>query len=442
MKPIKKIFDINAHIDNIICTINPEGDTTCALVSFNNLDYGIITAVKFNATGYNAFGDIVQINGKDKFFLIIQDIKIEKNALAKDIIIRLPHRDIRKIYLEECQICYEDGSVITYEGKNEQCIDTEEFEGSEGEERENFEALRDVVSSEIKYLPKETENGWLCGCGRYNIGDSLVCPVCNISKEVIFKISDPHFIEDAREKHKQNESERQEKASIEAKQKEKKKRKIILLTGLGVIVAIVLAIFIGHAIILSGRTTYPSAEKMKSSLQGTYTYYDSLGNASKQIIISGNTLTYRYRYTDDWTLTINEWDYRNGIIRTFEDLIVTKDGYIEDDGAIYRKGGYMSKPNSSTESGYSVLQITVDKVTSNSSYVICTGSVKNTGTKSYKFIKVKGSFKDSDGNVIDTDWTYAAGSEGLAPGESTTFRLSVPKNSKINSCTVSLLEYD
>lgn len=88
------------------------------------------------------------------------------------------------------------------------------------------------------------------------------------------------------------------------------------------------------------------------------------------------------------------------------------------------------------------MDISADSITSNSGYTICSGSVKNNGTKTYKFIQLKGAFKDSNGNVVDTDWTYAAGSEGLAPGESTTFRLSVNKNSDIDSCYVSLLDYD
>ena len=96
----------------------------------------------------------------------------------------------------------------------------------------------------------------------------------------------------------------------------------------------------------------------------------------------------------------------------------------------------------SYESADSVLQISDTKVSSNSSYTICTGTLKNTGKKTYKFVEVKGSFKDSSGNVLDTDWTYAVGSEGLSPGESTTFRMSIDKNFKVTSCSVSLLDYD
>jgi DNA repair exonuclease SbcCD ATPase subunit len=76
---------------------------------------------------------------------------------------------------------------------------------------------------------------------------------------------------------------------------------------------------------------------------------------------------------------------------------------------------------------------------SNSSYTVCEGTLKNSGTKSYEFIKIKGSFEDANGNVVDTDWTYAVGSEGLSGGETTTFRLSVKKNTDIKSCKLSFV---
>lgn len=92
------------------------------------------------------------------------------------------------------------------------------------------------------------------------------------------------------------------------------------------------------------------------------------------------------------------------------------------------------------ETERTALKILNVSVTSNSSYTIFTGTVTNNGEKSYDFVEVKGSFKDSSGTVLDTDWTYAVGSEGLDPGESTTFRLSVQKNSKITDCSVSFMD--
>lgn len=447
MRPARITTDTNAHIENLRCSINVEEDASRAVISFDNLGYGTITAIKLNATGYNSFGDIVPVNGKDSFFIIVQDIKIEKNAPAMNLKAQLPSRDMRTLALEECQICYAGGSIVTYAGRNELEIETEEFEDFTDNEREILAAIQDTVASEIKYLPKAIEDGWLCGCGRFNTDNCDHCTACGTGKELMFKISNPAFVAAACEKHKQNEIERQECARTAARQKEAEQKKRNLLIALGIVAAIVLAIFIGRTAVRSGRKTYPSAKEMKAALQGSYTCYDSLGNASRQIVISGDKLIYRYRYTDDMDVTIKEWDYKGGKIITFKDLIVTREGDIKDGDSLFKKGGYLSKsnstiPNYSYENGYSVLQITVDRVTSNAGYTICTGSVKNTGNKTYKFIEVKGSFQDASGNVIDTDWTYAAGSEGLAPDESTTFRLSVLKNSKIVSCSVRLLDFD
>jgi hypothetical protein len=89
-----------------------------------------------------------------------------------------------------------------------------------------------------------------------------------------------------------------------------------------------------------------------------------------------------------------------------------------------------------------VLKFSDIEITHNSSYTVCTGTITNNGRKIYSFVEVKGKFKDSSGTVLDTDWTYAVGSEGLAPGESTTFRISVDKNRNITKCTMEILDYE
>ena len=76
-----------------------------------------------------------------------------------------------------------------------------------------------------------------------------------------------------------------------------------------------------------------------------------------------------------------------------------------------------------------------------SSYVTAEGSVTNRGDRTYRFIRVKGSFTNRSGDVVDTDWTYACGDEGLAPGETTSFHLSAPTGSNIEDCSVRLLDY-
>lgn len=88
------------------------------------------------------------------------------------------------------------------------------------------------------------------------------------------------------------------------------------------------------------------------------------------------------------------------------------------------------------------LKITNVSVYSNSASTYCTGTITNNGDESFEFVKVKGAFKDSSGNTIETGDTYAVGSEGLAPGESTTFKIYCEKNSKVKSCDVTVYDYD
>ena len=80
-------------------------------------------------------------------------------------------------------------------------------------------------------------------------------------------------------------------------------------------------------------------------------------------------------------------------------------------------------------------------ITHNSSYTVCTGTITNNGRKTYSFVEVKGKFKDSSEKIIDTNWTYAVGSEELAPGESATFKILVAKNPNIVECALEILDY-
>lgn len=86
------------------------------------------------------------------------------------------------------------------------------------------------------------------------------------------------------------------------------------------------------------------------------------------------------------------------------------------------------------------LDVTDVEIEHTSSYTIATGKVTNTGKEySLRYIKVKGAFKNKAGETMDTDWTYVVGGEYLAPGESSSFRLSVPRDYNITDCTVTVM---
>lgn len=78
-----------------------------------------------------------------------------------------------------------------------------------------------------------------------------------------------------------------------------------------------------------------------------------------------------------------------------------------------------------------------------SSTMYCTGTIKNTGSNSFEFVEVKASFKDWQGNTVETGWSYAVGNEGLGSGESTSFTIYADsKNDDVRSCDVSVYDYD
>lgn len=107
-----------------------------------------------------------------------------------------------------------------------------------------------------------------------------------------------------------------------------------------------------------------------------------------------------------------------------------------------RYNSYSHSSSVSYESPSQVLKFSNIELENNSSYTVCTGSITNRGTQTYYFVKIKGSFTDYSGTVIDTDWTYAVGSEGLAPGETKTFRMSVEKDHDIRKCNIKIIDYD
>ena len=363
MYSIRKTVDINAHIENLRYEVKVAEGVPVLWVSFVNLGDGTITAIKFTAHGYNSFGDKVQVDGKDDFPVIIQDIRIEKNMRANELRGCISDASIRKIELEECQVCYEDNRVLRYEGKNIKVFNVQYLDAHADEEL--IQSIEEEFGTKFEYIPQDSYDGWICGCGRYNRPTDEICSYCENDKEQVFKLTDENYRAELVEAHRKSEKKRREE-KVAAKKRLKKvevihRIKVVMgwLVTIASIFAIVMVLFI---------------------------------DTSSDSLIDNNN------------------KYKNETLEK--------------------------------EDGYSALEVSDVKITSNSLYVVCSGTMKNTGKNTYKFVKVKCAFKDSEGNVIDTSWTYATGVEGLEPGESTKFELSVKKDSRITSCIVSILDFN
>lgn len=447
MKKVQKTIDTNAHIEGVTCKIVVEDGYAVALISFCNLGYGDITAIKFSAIGYNSFGDIVSVKGKERFFLIIQDLSIKKNEEVENLKVRLPVSDIRKLEIEEAQICYADGAVLTYEGENIIHVELNEWDESDGEQ---LAALKKMYDNKAKYLPLNIADGWICTCGRFNRLEAAECSLCGKKKDKTFAaVTQDGIRQMVDEYHEALEKER-EATKLKEAEAEKARKKRNRIIGLGILVAIVIVCILVNAAVLSQRQTFDSVEEMQDAITGTYVYYDGY-EAERVLFITDDLVKERFLFiysdSDDIDFSIESWNpHRGKITLYFSEIVVQNDGNLLYDGDVYERDDswFLNSDDttSDVETGYDALEITDLELTSDSSYTICTGKVKNTGKRTYSFIEVKGSFKDEDGNVLDTDWTYASGSEGLEPGESTEFRLSVTKDYNIDSCSVKILDYD
>lgn len=243
MKTIRKEIDINAHIENITCEVKVEEGNPNAIIGFDNLGNGTITAIKFNAKGYNSFGDIIKVEGEESFVLIIQDISIAKNSKAKDLKVALPNRDIRKLDLSEAQICFSDGRVVSYEGKASREIDIEVYD-KYGSEQDSIYALKNKFGVDFRNKPIELKEGWICGCGRFNKTTDDVCTKCRNTRSEVMKYASDSEVENLVSQYKNEKKREEDNYNQTLKQKENKKNiKVISVVTLCILV-IVIAVYL------------------------------------------------------------------------------------------------------------------------------------------------------------------------------------------------------
>ena len=457
MKNVTKTIDVNAHIANINSQITIENGISKAVISFSNLGYGIITAVKFKAKGYNTFNDIIQIDGNDNFIVIIQDVHIEKNAEASNLTVKMPNNDIRKLELEEYQICWESGDVTTYKGKNEVDFELQELDYS-GSERTEILALRDVFEPKSTYVPLDTEYGWICTCGRLNYPENTMCSLCHHTKsEVEHNLSDDgrKEIKETRDKlniKKMEESDR--------KDRRKKKTKIIIGSVFFLVFALVITIIsiTSYNKEMVSREIFSSEYEMQAAVQGKWTYYENDTDyyGKIQLVIKGEKGYMLYFLDGDLGNGTNiDWNPSKGTFNIGNnEYVVKKDTKsIKCGKKLYKKGGILASNSNDNgydydttshytyETVYSALDFSYISVYTNSAGTYCKGTVTNNGKKTYKYVYVKGSFKDNSGKIIDVGSTYAIGREGLSPGESKSFKIYTGKHSGYMTCDISIISY-
>jgi len=96
---------------------------------------------------------------------------------------------------------------------------------------------------------------------------------------------------------------------------------------------------------------------------------------------------------------------------------------------------------SQTDEDDNILELTAVEGKADGDYMHVTGAVKNNSQNKYTFIRVKVVYKNSNGDIVDTDWTYAVGDEGLEPGEQKYFEIMTKKRTGMEKFAVSIIDY-
>lgn len=74
-------------------------------------------------------------------------------------------------------------------------------------------------------------------------------------------------------------------------------------------------------------------------------------------------------------------------------------------------------------------------------YAYFEGKVKNSLSYPISFVKVEVVYKTVDGQIVDTDWTYAVGSHPLQPGYVKSFSLMTPYSEGMHVASYSVVSY-
>lgn len=252
MKKKEKV-NLNERITNVRSEVVIENGYAFANIKFKNLSYGKIVAVKFVCKGYNSLDELIEIDGKESFSLVCQDLKV--NVRETTIVkVQLPSSNIRKIEVREEKISYDNGSVVDVE-----MPEYIEYEYDVPDKYENpeeyslIELIKEKNSNAICF-PKDVVEGYICICGRLNKASAEKCCFCGqeheglmdkYNSEKLTKVLEARIKHEEQErmrKQEQLEKEKERKRIIaEAEEKARKKRntKIAIASIIAVIVLII-----------------------------------------------------------------------------------------------------------------------------------------------------------------------------------------------------------
>ena len=209
-------LDLNAKITELAVSVQIEDWVPYAEVEFRNISPKTLTEIRFIARGFGADGEVLPIEDKDRFVLVMQDLSVPAFGRAEGLRARLPREEIRQIELGLLEYSFSDGIREKYEGADWLEYDIDEFDPEDEKEALLLEALKERYPGAV-CRPVQLENGWVCLCGTYNadggmangsIADNIIadgtirCAHCGAEKEEAFFLTEESRLEELAEEQR------------------------------------------------------------------------------------------------------------------------------------------------------------------------------------------------------------------------------------------------
>ena len=233
--------DINAKVRVQAWDIEKNSEENIYLkLNVLNTTSDVITALSIIAKGFDSFNNPVLINNKEKFSVLVQDLRLLPNKYQEiPNKISLPDSNIRKIELYIQQICYEDGKI---ESLPEPCY----IQTCQQKMDVEYIPYAQKINKHAKYYMIDQSNYWQCICGEVNTGK--VCFNCKTSKEEAKRFSKDNAQFTLNQMLRQEEEEkklfekRQEEQRIQREKNEKQEQVKKKKNGVIAIIAVVVII--------------------------------------------------------------------------------------------------------------------------------------------------------------------------------------------------------
>ncbi len=238
LKTINDVFknDVPIIITEIIIKEDSYTDKRIIETKIKNIGLQTINEVKLILE----FIDYKE-NSKEKIPFIYENINLKNNCeISLEVNIEFKNIDLsNKIKVTISKIEFENTQKIEKEIELKQYNDSNLIsdwrEIGEQYKRELYSINNKQFDVKNKY--EEFETIWHCACGNYCFDDIKICPECNISKEILHKITNEDYLKNKLKEYKEKQKEIEENTIKESK---KIRKKILIITIIVIILACLL----------------------------------------------------------------------------------------------------------------------------------------------------------------------------------------------------------